>query len=297
MNSSDSIKVGEEYFNLLFSSPPEKVNYAYSVLSPFYDSIPLVSEYYDELITLMKYESYRSAVLQFSVNLLKENKPALAKQVQSVLSELLKNANATLEDSKVKFKEDEYYYSPDLLGYLNLLKEIDVKEFSDEFSDAFRKNDYPNYLRALATAVRIRNNYKINKKELKHLLSENYSSWTLVKAYNRAGRTDELDDKYTSFEYLAESAFYSYISDDGEPDFINYKGKINYNNLDYAVFSFGWEYDGQKDEYLGCSGPFLTDKKKTNLEDLKGYSDWSEVTPDWESSAVKMIPDLESYGY
>ena len=294
----------ESYRQLLISDPPlDEDSYAWSIMSPFRDSMAFSTMHYKDLLSLNKHTKYRGNVLSISADMadsLQTNKTMIASNIDALLEYSEIDLVAYLD--ALKNDEDyDYTYNSLMFNYLYLFNTIENKHPKiNTLTQALVENKENKWLRLQAITARINNHLEIDKKLMTQQLDSLFSRLEIIEALHKTNQLKRVPKKYLKPEEFAKLALYNYVGeDDGYPDQLLVLGKFSEENKEYYAISYAYttEDGTTPEQYLGVVGPIKPITQEQVFERYKSYSGWDTLEDDWKTQARLLIPDLIEYGY
>lgn len=290
-------KVRDAVIELVLNDPPEELRYDWAVFSYFTDSLDLGAQYFPQLLNLFEKDDYRDDILELADELMKSDTTPYVRLVENSFDALMEYA---LDDFQKYKKENEveensYFYDPTMWDYFALMEHVKGKKITDEYTNLVLNTKATNeYQKAEAASIRIINGFKTDKKRLKKLTASLTTRYTMIQAYQKAGRLREVSKKYRTPEAIAKLKLGDYASDDWKlPDDMETLGTVPMGSSKLYVVKMTYKYDDAESEhYVGLAGPFSA-SGEWDADSLKADIDWDEeAIKDWRKAAQELLEDF-----
>ncbi len=292
----------ETYNELLFNNPPKSSDsYNWSTLSPFKDSLAYSTENFNKLLTLMPYTKFRRDIINISTRILEDSiqdNQVVIQGFKPLTEYVMEDLSAYLKNSETE--EYDYTYSSLMYGYSGLFSEMETTEkIMNDFTQKIITDDSNEWLIADAITFRIERQLPVADTLTNAYLENQNHRIEIIKALHKAQRLEEVPETYLDLKSISESVLYNYTSEDYTAENINYLGTITEDNKDYFIYSFNHETEENEEteNYIGIVGPIIPISQNEPLVFPEAYSNWDTLEDDWRTQGIKLIPDLEEYGY
>lgn len=295
----------EQFIKLFIGSPPQSTSVSWRLLLPFSDSFELAKIHFPKLMELTSIPDYRSSVFNLVNAMLSNNDCDCKELVSEYYPTLIANANADLDSfivaSSLSESSSSYKFLSPIYSYLNFMEQVGDEESIDAYTQRILNTgafDNP-YLKRRAAEVRILRQMSLDKGIQKELLSNEWQSFELLRAYQISNRLDEVSKKYLKPEKLTKARLNEYIYyQDDEPVFVKLLGTITHQDSVFYIYSFDLEYASSESNkgYVAVVGAFSNGSRRT-VPYIRTYSDFEPRRQDWESQALDMLEDFYKWGY
>ncbi|UTW62017.1 TraB/GumN family protein [bacterium SCSIO 12741] len=266
---------------------------------PLRDSLPYCQEKWDEILALTDKSAYRKFALDLAETLSRKDSSshALIREKQDLL---FAHINDDLDIYEELAKGEDYYYMSEMNNYLAIQRNITGLKSADPVTQrVIEIVGLDSWMSTLAAQTRIKNGLEVSPKLLKKKFKNEYSRFEMMSECFRAGSSDLIPKKYDTQEEFARMSLVNFIGlDDVFPDNTDLLDTMMVNDSVYYVFSYNFDktkyYEG---EFIGIAGPFAPGVKDYGYEDYPAYTDWNFKEEDWRGHALRLIGEMEEYGY
>ncbi|GAA3983601.1 TraB/GumN family protein [Mucilaginibacter dorajii] len=282
------------YLNLLTSSKALKTDENYEIFSPMRDSLDFVAANFDKIYSLLQYPEYRTNLLSVARSMVYETqKGKYTPLIKSKFQALTQYAQSDLDDFIAKKDTSVKWFSGGY-NYLGLMQEITNQPITDSFTTKLIKNDENELSDAVIT--RIANHLPINQKLLNTLLDSIAIRYDLMQSLSKAKQLDKVPLKYKKQDEFAKLCMYQSISadeDDSTPENLVLLGKILDKGSLYYAFKYQSNYNDEKTDYIGISGPYVLGSTKLDFSIYRCYDNSIVKETNWQLQAKGLIIKLK----
>jgi uncharacterized protein YbaP (TraB family) len=284
----------DAYLNLLTSSKALKTDETYEVFGPMHDSLDYVAANFDKVLSLLQYPEYRTNVLSVVRSMVYETqKGKYTPLIKSKFQAITQYAQSDLDDFIAKKDTSVKWFSGGY-NYLGIMQEIKNQSITDSFTTKMIKNDKDELPDAVMT--RIANHLPVDQKLLNTLLDSIAIRYDLMQSLSKANQLDKVPLKYKKQDEFAKLCLYQSISadeDDSPPENLTLLGEIMDKGSLYYAFKYQSNYNDEKTDYIGISGPYVMGSAKIDFSIYRCYDNSIVKEANWQRQAKGLIIKLK----
>lgn len=277
------------YFKTLTEAPVFAIENYWELFDPLSDSLSYAAANIDKVLKLSKESNYRPMVLSvFSTMLATQNIATYQTLLNSKKELITENAMKDLALDFDRIKDGKYALT--LNYYLAILPKLSVQGLTDDFTKKVIALDTIPYLITNAVAARISANLPVDKNLLTAQLDSLSTRYSIMYAYEKAGKINEVPLKYREHSEFAKLLMYDYLSEEYDyPQELKLLGKIKEEKATYYAFEFTFTEENEKKTYVGICGPFDEQPDRLDFEKYLSYSKFEAKEKDWLKQAKALI--------
>ena len=277
------------YFKTFTEAPLFDIKNYWELFTPLSDSLAFTAANFDKVLKIGQEKAYRPMVLDLISTMLNaDSSSAYLPIIEANTAYLKKHAIKDLDDDIELIKQDKYTKTTNY--YLSIFTKLNLLSLADEYTKKAIALDSVPYIKTNALAVRIRKNLPIAQGIIDAQLDSLQSRYVIMRAYHDAGQIDKVAIKYREHSEFAKLLLSDFLSEEYDyPLAINLLGEVKDEGKSYYAFSFTYEEEGEKKNYIGIAGPFDDEKNILKFGTYGAYSQFDLLEEDWMKQAKSLI--------